>query len=113
MNSPEKVLKDAVAERHARIEALPFFTALAKGELQLESYVGQLRALATIHKPLIPGINAAQEPVRLRTEQIRLYRVEQPTDLLAVLYVLQCPTLGNTVHAPDVIKTFGGRTGGA
>ena len=145
-----KALKEAISARHARIEALPFFAALAKGELPLESYVGQLRAMAVIQgtlehefsqlasgelkalllsrpsrlvhlrkdlglfdRPFIPDIKAALEPARKIAEQIRLYRAGEPTDLLAVLYVLQGTTLGNTVHLPDVLKTFGGRTSGA
>lgn len=143
-------LKVATVESHARLAALPFFTALGKGQLPLESYVGQLRAMAVIHgtlehefsqlepdtlkallfdrpsrlvhlrkdlglfdSPFVPDIKAALEPVRRIAEQIRLYRAGQPTDLLAVLYVLQGTTLGNTVHLPDVLKTFGSRTSAA
>lgn len=45
-------LKEAVADRHVRMEALPFILALTKGELPLASYVGQLRAMAVIHATL-------------------------------------------------------------
>ncbi len=34
---------------HSRLQAAPFFSALAACQLPLESYVGQLRALAVIH----------------------------------------------------------------
>ena len=34
---------------HAQIEALPFVEALTSGRLPLESYVGQLRAMAILH----------------------------------------------------------------
>lgn len=45
-------LKAAAMPMHARLEATPFFPALAAGRLALESYVGQLRALAVIHSVL-------------------------------------------------------------
>jgi heme oxygenase len=47
-----ETLKEAVADRHARMEALPFISALTRGELPLASYVGQLRAMAIIHATL-------------------------------------------------------------
>lgn len=47
-----ETLKAAVSGRHARIEALPFVTALTRGDLPLESYVAQLRAMAVIHASL-------------------------------------------------------------
>jgi heme oxygenase len=140
-------LKEAIAEQHARMEALPFIAALTNHQLPLESYVGQLRALAVIHGTLehelaqatsaeirtfllgrpsrlvhlrkdlsafdqlfIPDIEAALTHTREIAQRIRLYRVEQPTDLLGILYVLQGTTLGNTVHLPDVLKAFGDQT---
>ncbi len=45
-------LKNATRERHLRMEALPFVTALVDGNLPLQSYVGQLRALSVIHSTL-------------------------------------------------------------
>jgi heme oxygenase len=45
-------LKEAIQERHARIEGLPYITALTAGTLPLQSYVGQLRAMAVIHATL-------------------------------------------------------------
>jgi heme oxygenase len=42
-------LKAVTFLAHARLQALPFFQALAACQLPLESYVGQLRALAIIH----------------------------------------------------------------
>lgn len=142
-------LKEAISQRHARMEALPFVVALTNGQLPLESYVGQLRALAVIQgalehefaqiksgeirtimlqmpsrlvhlrkdlsafdKLLIPDIQAAIEYARKIADKIRLYRVEQPTDLLGILYVMQGTTLGNNVHLPDVLKTLGGQTSG-
>jgi heme oxygenase len=142
-------LKDAVSERHARMEALPFIAALTSGVLPLVSYVGQLRAMAVIHGTLehelalmesdevrlflvgrpsrlvhlrkdlslfdprfIPDIEGALPTVRRIAEQIRLYRVGRPTDLLGILYVLEGMTLGNTAHLPDVLRGFGNQTTG-
>lgn len=143
------LLKEAIREQHARMEALPFIVALADGQLPLESYVGQLRAMAVIHgtlehelaqihsgdirtvlldrpsrlvhlrkdlsvfdQQLIPDIEAALEHSRKIAERIRRYRVEQPIDLLGILYVLQGNTLGNAVHLPDVLRIFGSQTSG-
>jgi heme oxygenase len=142
-------LSEAVRERHARMEALPFIAALTSGQLPLESYVGQLRAMAVIQGTLeheiaqitsseirtllqdrpsrlihlrkdlsvfdplfIPDIEAALDHTRKIAERIRRYRVERPTDLLGILYVLQGTTLGNSMHLPDVLKTFGSQTSG-
>ena len=142
-------LKEAIGEQHARMEELPFIIALTNGQLPLESYVGQLRALAVIHGTLehelaqvtsaeistllldrpsrlvhlrkdlsvfdqlfIPDIEAALTHTREIAQRIRLYRVDQPTDLLGILYVLQGTTLGNTFHLPDVLKAFGDQTSG-
>lgn len=144
-----ETLKYAIREQHARMEALPFVVALTKGELPLESYVGQLRAMATIQgtleheltllksgeirdlllgrpsrlvhlrrdlsqfdKLFVPDSEAAVNCSRAIAEQIRRYRVEQPLDLLGIIYVLEGTTLGNAVHLPDVLKIFGSETGG-
>lgn len=141
--------KKAISEQHARMEALPFISALINGNLPLESYVGLLRAMATIQGTLehelvqvnsrdikavlldrpsrlihlrkdlskfdqefIPDIEAALTQTLKITERIRRYRVEQPTDLLGILYVLEGTTLGNAVHLRDVLNTFGSKTGG-
>lgn len=42
-------LKAASFAAHGQLHCAPFFVALAAGQLPLESYVGQLRALALIH----------------------------------------------------------------
>jgi heme oxygenase len=142
-------LKGAIRERHARLETLPFIVALTCGELPLESYVGQLRAMAVIQGSLEHELslsNAAEikkiwqgrpsrlahlrrdlsvfdaflvpdnldvlEHARKIAETIRHYRVEQPTNLLGILYVLEGTTLGNVTHLPDVLKIFGSQTAG-
>jgi heme oxygenase len=45
-------LKQQIRERHLQIERLPYITALTDGSLPLQSYVGQLRAMAVIHGTL-------------------------------------------------------------
>lgn len=154
MNQPRQsnlmdTLKQAISAQHARMETLPFIAALASGQLPLESYVAQLRAMAVIQGTLehefsqlpsgeiktllldrpsrlvhlrkdlgifdtlfIPDIEASLEYTRKIAERIRRYRVEQPTDLLGILYVLQGMTLGNAVHLPEVLKAFGDKTSG-
>ncbi len=52
MNRLMDRLKDSTRERHARMEALPFVAALTSGELPLNSYIAQLRAMAIIHGTL-------------------------------------------------------------
>jgi heme oxygenase len=42
-------LRTKTRELHDQIEALPFVKALTSGQLPLEAYVGQLRAMAIIH----------------------------------------------------------------
>ena len=143
-------LKMAIRERHARMESLPFVAALSAGELPLESYVGQLRAMAVIHctleyelsqipmtevaaiyfaRPsrlvhlrmdltaldplLVPDCLEAIEAARSIAEQIRRYRLEQSVDLLSIIYVLEGMTLGNAVHLPDIIKSFGKQVSGS
>ena len=142
-------LKEAIREQHARMEALPFIAELTNGQLPLESYVGQLRAMAVIQSTLdhelaqlnagelrtlllgrpsrlahlrkdlsvfdklhIPDIEAALGHTRTIAERIRRYRVEQPNDLLGIQYVLEGTTLGNAVHLPDILRTFGSQTSG-
>ncbi len=144
-----ETLKEAIREKHARLEALPFITALTNRELPLESYVGQLRAMAVIQgtleheltllpteeirallqsrpsrlvhlrrdlsifDPLFIADNLdALEHARSIAESIRRYRIEQPTNLLGIIYVLEGTTLGNASHLPDVLATFGSRTDG-
>ena len=144
-----EALKGAVAGRHARMEALPFVTALTGGRLPLPSYVGQLRAMAVIHSTLehelallgpdpagslladrpsrlvhlrrdlsvfdpllVPDLKAAQGPARELAALIRRQRMERPADLLGIIYILEGTTLGNAVHLPDVLRTFGRQTGG-
>ena len=69
-------LKDAVSERHSRMEALPFITALTKGELPLESYVGQLRAMAVIQGTL------DHELSMLNVQNIRTLVLDRPSRLV-------------------------------
>jgi len=142
-------LKKAIVDQHARMEALPFITALASGRLPLVSYIGLLRAMSVIQgtlehelaqrdsgdlrfvlpdrpsrlvhlrkdlsifdQQLIPDIAEALNHTRKIAEQIRLYRVERPTDLLGIVYVLEGTTLGNAVHLRDVIHAVGNLTSG-
>ena len=53
----------------------------------------------------VPDIEGAVAQCRRIAERIRLCRVEQPSDLLGILYVLEGTTLGNTVHLNDVLVT--------
>jgi heme oxygenase len=68
--------------------------------------------LSIIDGQFVPDIAGAVTQSRRIAERIRLYRVEHPTDLLGILYVLEGTTLGNTVHLNDVLKTVGDKTAG-
>ena len=55
-------LKAATQPAHRRLETAPFFSALAACQLPLESYVGQLRALALIHSVLEQALASCADP---------------------------------------------------
>jgi heme oxygenase len=52
MKSLMESLKEAIGERHRRMEELPYIEALTRGDLPLNCYVAQLRAMAVIHGTL-------------------------------------------------------------
>ena len=54
-------LKAGTFAPHARVQAAPFFAALASCQLPMESYVGQLRALAIIHGTLESALENSTE----------------------------------------------------
>ena len=56
-------LRDETRAQHARVDALPFFTALAAGTLPLASYVGLLHALATLYRTLEQELLSTASPV--------------------------------------------------
>ena len=55
-------LKAATQPAHRRLETAPFFSALAACQLPVESYVGQLRALAVIHSVLEQALASCADP---------------------------------------------------
>jgi heme oxygenase len=94
------------------------FTQIRSGEIRTllldrPSRLVHLRKDLSVFDPLlIPDIEAALDHTRKIAARIRCDRVEQPTDLIAILYALEGMTLGNSTHLPDVLKTFGSRTSG-
>ena len=54
-------LRAATFGAHARLQAEPYFQALAACQLSLESYVGQLRALAVIHGALEQALDHSDD----------------------------------------------------
>lgn len=54
-------LRAATAPAHAGLDGAPFFQALSAGELPLESYVGQLRALSVIHGVLEEALSTCAD----------------------------------------------------
>ena len=55
-------LKATTFVAHARLQEAPFFEALVACQLPLESYVGQLRALTTIHGVVEGTLSGSQHP---------------------------------------------------
>ncbi len=55
-------LRDETRAQHVRVDALPFFTALAAGTLPLASYVGLLHALATLYRTVEQELLPAASP---------------------------------------------------
>ena len=68
--------------------------------------------LSIFDQQLIPDIETVLGHSRKIAERIRLYRVEQPDDLLGIIYVLEGTTLGNAVHLRDVLNCIGSKTSG-
>ncbi len=72
-----------------------------------------LRKLALLEEDLrffkprvIPDTNKAIEAALSMTEKIRLRKIEKPVTLLGYLYVFEGSILGNSMHRPDITKTF-------
>lgn len=55
-------LRNQTKQMHIQAHDLPFFKALLKDRLPIESYVGQLRMLATIHESLEREAGASENP---------------------------------------------------
>lgn len=78
------------------------------------SRLAHLRADLAVFDPLsIPDCLDAVEQSRRIGTLIRRTRAEEPGLLPALMYVLEGMTLGNTVHFPDVTRTFGKQVEGA
>jgi heme oxygenase len=88
-------LKEAVRDRHARMEALPFIVALTNGELPLESYVGQLRAMAVIHGTL------EYELGRLAPDTVRAVCQGRPSRLVTLRRDL---SVFDGLLIPDIVE---------
>ena len=71
-------LKEAISAQHARMEALPFIVALSNVQLPLESYIGQLRAMAVIHGTL------EHEASLLPSGDIRTLMLGRPSRLVHI-----------------------------
>ncbi|MCP5158496.1 MAG: biliverdin-producing heme oxygenase [Gammaproteobacteria bacterium] len=73
-------LRKATREAHDQIQDLPWFQALERGELPIESYVGQLRAMAVLHGVLeyeIPGARDVRLNAVWREDMRRFSRIQR------------------------------------
>lgn len=73
----------------------------------------ELRKLPQLEKDIaffaprvISDAKTSIEAAIAMTEKIRLRRIEKPHTLLGYLYVFEGSTLGNSMHRPDISKTF-------
>lgn len=90
-----KSLKDATLWRHSRMEAQPFVVALTNGELPLNSYVAQLRAMAVIHGTLDHELCFLQQTPVTALIQARPSRLAQLRTDLGVF---------DKQHIPDCLE---------
>jgi heme oxygenase len=103
------VIQGTLDHELAQVESGPVRSVL----LDRPSRLVHLRKdLSIFDAQFIPYIKEAVRQSRKIAERIQLYRVEQPGDLLGILYVLEGTTLGNTVHLHDVLKVVGEKTAG-
>ena len=99
-------LKEAIRDRHSRLEALPFIVALTAGELPLESYVGQLRAMAVIHGTL------EYEMRQLAADTVRAVCQGRPSRLVSLrrdLSIFDCLIVPDIVEPHEVAQEIAAR----
>ena len=108
-------LRGAVREQHARMEALPFISALVNGQLPLESYVGQLRAMAVIHNTLEHELSFAdnlQVKTMLLDLPSRLTHLRRDLGTIDKLFIQksgnneQIQKIIKICHAKDILVKF-------
>ena len=95
-------LKEAVRDRHARLETLPFVAALTARDLPLAGYVSQLRAMAAIHSVLDLELEVLASPELDGIRQGRPSRLEHLRRDLAAFDLAAFPD-----HGPVVAATQG------
>ena len=88
-----EILKDSIRERHTAMESLSFVKALTDGTLPIESYAGQLRAMAVIHGTLeheLPQIRPAELLRFLQARPSRLNHLRSDLAALEHLCITDC-----------------------
>jgi heme oxygenase len=68
-------LKEAIFERHLKMETIPFIVALRNGHLPLESYIAQIRAMAVIQSTLEHEFSLLDSP------QLKALMFDRPSRL--------------------------------
>jgi heme oxygenase len=87
-------LREATREVHDQLQALPWFHALERGELPIESYVGQLRGMAVLHGVLeheTPTAHDERLNAVWREDMRRFPQVQQDLAFFATQNVFDIP----------------------
>jgi heme oxygenase len=87
-------LREATREAHDQLQALPWFHALERGELPIESYVGQLRGMAVLHGVLeheTPTMHDERLNAVWREDMRRFPQVQQDLAFFAARNVFDIP----------------------
>jgi heme oxygenase len=95
-------LRQATRQAHDQLEKLPWFQALERGELPIESYVGQLRAMAVLHGVLeheAPSARDARLNAVWREDMRRFSSVQQDLAFFASRNVFDIPTAHEAANA--------------
>lgn len=87
--------------------------ATSENSTLLDVWNDDLRKLPLLEEDLsffeprvIPDADSPVEAALNMTKKIRLRQIENPLTLLGYLYVFEGSTLGNSMHQPDISKTF-------
>ncbi len=95
-------LHEATDEIHAQIQELPYLKALERRDLPLESYVGQLRAMAVLHGVLeheLPVRRDARLGAVWMEDMRRFSRVQSDLTFFAPRAVLDIPAVHEAAKA--------------
>jgi heme oxygenase len=101
------ILKDAIRQRHARMERLPFIAALINGTLPLQCYISHLQAMEIVHTGCIQQLYRPGPPELKEFALIFLKRnshtVALQSDLDALDHLILPDCLEALEHARSIV----------